>query len=120
MIKYDDIISRLTLVNILAKDVDYGNVKNIKQGVIENCNSFTTGLDTSIMKTYGRLNSVFYNFVIYKICDIAINFYDFIAIKFKALCKSVFLKLDKSLILLLQKVLLYCQQLILEYGWSVW
>ena len=92
MIKYDDIISTLTLVNILAKDVDYGNVKNIKQGAIENSNSFIASGHTSIMKTYYKLNTIFYNFVICKICDTTINFYDFIAIKFKALYSSFHLQ----------------------------
>ena len=97
MIKYDDIISTLALVNILAKDFDYGNVKNIKQDTID------------IIKTYLRLNTVFYNFVIRKICYLKV-------VSFKYFCRFTFLKLNKSLIIFLQKILLYCQQLILEYG----
>ena len=99
MIKYNDIINTLTLVNILAKDVNYGNVK---QEISNNCDcDGSTFCNLQVCR--------FSTLTISKVCNLSF-------IKFKYFCETIFLKVNKILIIFLQRILLYCQQLKLEYG----
>lgn len=130
MIKYDDIISTLTLVNILAKDVDYGNQQSIK----EKCNLQQIKGESKLQLSLGFIFKN-YEFVSNKFCDLLCE---------KEFCKKIFLKMKmlflqfkflvgkfknfvlkyfimfvnlyKNLMIFLQKIVLYNQIVKQEYG----
>ena len=115
MFKYDDIISTLTLVNILAKDLNYGNLKETENSVIavsENYNFLFTKIAT--VKN-------FYKKVFLKI---KMNFLNFLQLElFKNKVQKILLKyfiliasLYKNLQIYLQKLVLYNQIFKNEYG----
>ena len=119
MFKYDDVISSLTLVNTLARDVDYGNPRRIKEQCrlkvnigtsceFENRQFSSRGFcELSSVKNFCR--TIFLKFLQFKM----------LADKIKIAILDYFIfsvNLYKSLILCLQKIVLYAKLAKQEYG----
>ncbi len=112
MFKYDDVISTLTLVNTLARDPNYGNIKQV------NCNCDIEKLQNIYLITEQDCELCFFK---------NRNFFKKVfnaekILQFKLLVKNLqkyfyrYVNVCKNLIIFLQKMVLYNLQLLLDYG----
>ena len=112
MFKYDDVISTLTLVNTLARDPNYGNIKQV------NCNCDIENSQNAYLKIeqdceFLQLkNSNFFNKV-FKVEKI-LRFKLLVRNLQKYFCMGV--NVCESIIIVFQKMVLYNRQLLLGYG----
>ena len=116
MFKYDDVISTLTLVNTLARDPDYGNIKQINYNCdIENsqniCLKIEQDCDLVVFKNSNFCENIFYLETFLRIKLLVKNL------------RKTFLKyfykgvnVCENLIIILQKMVLYNLWLLLDYG----
>ncbi len=127
LLKYDDVISMLTVVNILAKDINYG--VNSELVIYNFCYENQNKITNNDMQRICNLKFAKFNF--YKFCNLLIV---------KSFCKTVFFKvlqykivlnkfknfilkyfisvtnLYKNLLIFLRRILFYEKLFRLEYG----
>ena len=101
MFKYDDVISTLTLVNTLARDPNYGNIKQV------NCNCDIENSQNIYLKIEQDCN-----FVIFKnsnFCKKVFNAEKILRFKLlvRNLQKYIAVNVCENLIIFLQKMVLY-------------
>ncbi len=112
MFKYDDVISTLTLVNTLARDPNYGNIKQV------NCNC-----DKNFQNIYLKTEQGC-NFVVFKNSDFYKNIFAVAKkfLRFKLLVRNLqkyfyrYVNVCENLIIFLQKMVLYNLCLKCGYG----